>query len=64
MVTLAYIRNSIDTQDEFYDKEMEFIQENEPKVKEAEISYIKEFVNSKFRKELEEKYAEYFVSKI
>lgn len=63
MVTLAYIRNSIDTQDEFYDKEMEFIQENEPKVKEAEISYIKEFVNSKFRKELEEKYGVFLFQK-
>ena len=27
MVSLAHVKNSIDTKDEFYDKEMQFIQE-------------------------------------
>ena len=32
MITLANIKNSIDTKDEFFDKEMQFIQENYPRV--------------------------------
>ena len=53
MVALAHVKNSIDTKDEFYDKEMQFIQENSPKIEEVLVEYIREFVTSKFRKELE-----------
>ena len=63
MVSLAHIKNSIDTKDEFYDKEMQFIQENFPKVEEVSVEYIREFVNSKFRKGLEEKFGVYLFQK-
>ena len=63
MVALAHVKNSIDTKDEFFDKEMQFIQENAPKVQEVEVEYIREFVNSKFRKELEEKFGVYLFQK-
>jgi len=63
MVSLAHVKNSIDTKDEFYDKEMQFIQENFPKVEEVSVEYIREFVNSKFRKELEEKFGVYLFQK-
>ena len=63
MVALAHVKNSIDTKDEFYDKEMQFIQENSPKIEEVLVEYIREFVNSKFRKELEEKFGVYLFQK-
>lgn len=63
MITLANIKNSIDTKDEFFDKEMQFIQENYPRVQEAEVEYVRAFVNSKFRKELEEEFGVYLFQK-
>lgn len=55
MGTIAYIRNSINTEDEFYDKEKEFYDENTPIIEELISDFYKAFVSSKFRKELEEK---------
>lgn len=63
MITVANIQNSIDTKDEFFDKEMQFIQENLPMVEEVGVEYTKAFVESKFRKELEEKYGKYLFQK-
>ena len=54
--SLVYIRHSIDTTDEFYEKENDFYNENSPIIS----SYINDlnyaFNNSKFKKELIEKY--------
>ena len=56
MFTLAEIRHSIDTRDEFYDKENDFIDERGPELAEASIMWVKALLNSPFRKEFEEEY--------
>jgi len=53
---LAYIRSSIDTKDEFYQKERDYFDEIGPKYQELETAYYKELVTTPFRKELEEKW--------
>lgn len=53
MATLVSIRHSIDTEDEFYAEENDFIDENRPKFENLVSKFYKELVNSKFRKELE-----------
>lgn len=52
-INLAYTRHSIDTRDEFYEKENNFIDENSPIVSAKLVEVYKAIVNSKFRKELE-----------
>ena len=56
MMSLAYVRNSINTEDEFYEKEVEFIDEVSPVFAEMEQGFIKLLMNSKYRPELEKKY--------
>ena len=54
MSTLVSIRHSIDTEDEFYTRENDFIDENSPQFENLVSKFYKELINSKFRKELEE----------
>lgn len=54
MQNLVYIRHSIDTNDEFYDRENEFWDENYPILTGFVTDFNKALVSSKFRKELEE----------
>ena len=56
MISLAYVRSSIDTNDEYYEKEVEYIDEISPEITELGQSFAELLVNSPFRKELEEKY--------
>ena len=56
MMSLAYTRNSLDTADEFYENEVEYINETSPKFIELEQSFKKKLVSSPFRRQLEEKY--------
>lgn len=60
MSTLCSIRNSINTVDKFYETEMEYIDENTPKVSNATSKFNKVLVNSKFRLELEKIYTKQF----
>lgn len=53
---LAFIRASIDTKDEFYQKERDYFDEVSPQLEELVTAYYKELVSSKFRSELEEKW--------
>lgn len=53
MENLVYIRHSINTEDEFYAKEKDFLDENMPKYKNLVSKFYKELVKSKFREELE-----------
>ncbi len=53
---LAYIRASIDTNDEFYQQERDHFDEVSPQLEELITAYYKELVSSKFRKELEDKW--------
>lgn len=54
MLTLAMIRNSINTEDEFYDKENEFFDEHGPLCSEYVQNVNKALAGCKYRKELEE----------
>jgi len=54
--TLAFIRNSLDTTDEFYDKEVEFWNETMPKLEEVINDFTGALLESPFRKELEAKW--------
>ncbi|KIL45877.1 M3 family oligoendopeptidase [Jeotgalibacillus soli] len=53
---LVYIRASIDTNDDFYQKERDYFDEIEPQLKELDTEFYKELIASKWRKELEEKW--------
>lgn len=53
MSTLVSIRHSIDTEDEFYIKETDFIDENGPIYENLVVMYYSALINSKFRKQLE-----------
>ncbi|MGE6488700.1 M3 family oligoendopeptidase [Paenisporosarcina sp. NPDC076898] len=56
MMNIVYIRNSIDTTDEFYKTEQDYFDELSPKVDDLVTKYYKALVSSSFRKELEEKW--------
>ena len=53
MGNLVYIRHSIDTEDEFYAKEKDFLDENMPLYQNIVVKYYNELINSKFKSELE-----------
>ena len=53
---LVYIRASIDTNDEFYQKERDYFDEVSPQAEEIVSEYYKELVKSPFRAQLEEKW--------
>ncbi|MFC7678434.1 M3 family oligoendopeptidase [Paenibacillus sp. GCM10028914] len=54
--TLASIRHSIDTNDQFYKAEQDFMDEAEPVIQEYITDYYRALVHSKFRSELEAKW--------
>ena len=56
MESICYIRHSIDTRDEFYEKENDFFDENKPKFQELISKFYRLLVDSKFRPELEAKW--------
>lgn len=56
MFNLCYIRHSIDTTNEFYKEEQDFIDEIQPEVEGLVTKYYQELVGSKFRAELEKKW--------
>ena len=62
MGTIASIRNSIDTEDEFYDKEREYWDEYEPLYNEIYTLFYKALVSNKFRDKLEEEFGKQFFS--
>lgn len=53
---LVYIRASINTNDEFYQKERDYFDENEPIFEEIVFEFYKALNQSPFRKQLEEKW--------
>ncbi|MDY0276548.1 MAG: M3 family oligoendopeptidase [Acholeplasma sp.] len=56
MVTLVSIRNSIDTKDEFYEKEQEFFDEQMPHLQAISNEFTNRLLVSKNRKELEKEF--------
>ncbi len=61
MATIAEIRHTIDTRDEFYDKENDFIDEHRPLLEEVTQRINRALLASKFRPELEKKYGKVFL---
>lgn len=61
--TLAYIRNTINTRDEFYEKEVEAFDEITPRVSELIHKYQNVILNSKFKKVFEEKFGANLIRK-
>lgn len=58
MESLATIRASIDTRDEFYDAERTFFNENNPQIAEITNRYRRSLTNSPFRDVLKEKFGQ------
>ena len=56
MLSLARIRNNIDTRDEFYDAEVTYYNRETPKMQPIQKAWTQATLDSPFRKELEEKY--------
>ncbi|WP_108670172.1 M3 family oligoendopeptidase [Peribacillus acanthi] len=56
MFNLCYIRYSINTEDEFYKQEQEYMDEIQPLMDDLYTEFYKALVDSKFRSELEEKW--------
>ena len=54
MLTLAYTRHNINTLDEFYDAEVNYINENSYLLQEATTAFSKALTVAKFRPQLEE----------
>ncbi len=63
MSTVASIRQSINTNDEFYNGEIDFFNENLPSVEALQKEVQKEILNTKFKSELEESLGEYIFKK-
>lgn len=59
--TLCSIRNSIDTTDEFYEKETEFFDENGPVVANAFTNYSKKLLSLPYKEELKATYTDQYV---
>ena len=59
MITLVSIRHSINTADDFYDKENDYCDEISPLLYGFTTDFYKVLVTSKFRKELEDKYGKF-----
>ena len=54
--SIAYVRHSIDTRDEFYEKESDYIDEISPAIQEMDQKINLALLESKFRPQLEERF--------
>lgn len=54
--TLVYIRASVDTQDEFYKIERDYLDDNGPRFEALQSAYYEALVSSQFRAELEQEW--------
>ncbi len=64
MCVIASIRNTLDTRDEFYEKEQEYIDEQTPLITPKFLAMDAALLNSPFRADIEKEYGkQYFVQK-
>ena len=64
MCVIASIRNTLDTRDEFYEKEQEYIDEQMPVLTPKLLALDEALLNSPFRADIEKEYGkQYFVQK-
>ena len=64
MFTIAYVRNTLDTRDEFYEKEVELMHEVLPTIMPLSLGLSKAFAESKFRNELEKEFGKQMFTQI
>ncbi len=58
MGSLAFVRHSIDTRDEFYDREIKFWDETGPEFEEYEQTWLNALLASPYRREFEQEYGD------
>lgn len=58
LITIAQVRNSLNTTDEFYEKEQAFLDENMPHIQALSNELVNKILVSKHRKELEKEFGE------
>ncbi|AIF44234.1 M3 family oligoendopeptidase [Virgibacillus sp. SK37] len=56
LFNIVYIRSSIDTNDEFYQKERDFFDEVDPEITALQTAFYKKLIKSPFRPELEKQW--------
>lgn len=61
MSTIAMIRNTLNTTDEFYEKEVEFLDERGAEATTSYIEYFKALLDCKFTKEITDEYGKEFL---
>ena len=64
MGTLAMVRHTIDTSDEFYEKEEEYFDQKYPEAMPYMQAFNAALLNSPFRKEIEEEYGAHFLKMV
>lgn len=64
MSTVAMIRNTLNTTDEFYEKEVEFINERGAEATTSLIAYFRALLDCKFTKEITDEYGKEFLVSI
>ncbi len=60
MATVASIRNTVDTRDEFYEGEMAYFYEMEPRIDVAQKAFSEALLNSPFLEEFEQEFGELY----
>ena len=63
-LTLVYVRHTIDTTDEYYEKEQEYLDEQLPEVSPYTIALSSAIADSPFRPEIEAKYGKQYFTQI
>lgn len=64
MTTIASIRHTVDTSDEFYDKEDEYINNAYPELLPSLQAYRFSLLNSPFKEEIDREYGEFFLKSV
>lgn len=64
MGTVAFVRNTLNTTDEFYEKEIEFIQEKSAEVEKPADEFNKAILESQFRDEIEKEFGKQYLVKL
>lgn len=64
MASVAFIRNTLDTTDEFYENEIEFINNRSAELKAATTEFSQELLNSRFAEDINNEYGKEYLIRI
>ena len=62
--TLVYVRHTIDTTDEYYEKEQEYLNEQLPELSPYQVSLSEAIADSSFRPQIEERFGKQYFTQI